>query len=170
MPYTTPKTWASGDVLTAADLNTYVRDNVAFSANPPKVRVFMSAAVNVATSTASAPTFDSERFDTDTMHSTTVNTDRITFTTAGTYLIGANLDWAANGTGSRSADFLLNGVTVIPGQTYPANTEAGFSTLQSPSTLYAFTAGQYATLRVRQNSGGAINLNTCEFYAVWVSL
>jgi len=32
MPYTTPKTWASGDVLTAADLNTYVRDNVAFLA------------------------------------------------------------------------------------------------------------------------------------------
>lgn len=29
MAYTTPKTWASGDILTAADLNTYVRDNTA---------------------------------------------------------------------------------------------------------------------------------------------
>lgn len=26
--FTTPKTWASGDVLTAADMNTYVRDNL----------------------------------------------------------------------------------------------------------------------------------------------
>lgn len=28
MAYTTPKTWASGDILTAADMNTYVRDNI----------------------------------------------------------------------------------------------------------------------------------------------
>jgi hypothetical protein len=30
MAWTTPKTWAVGDPATAADLNTYVRDNVAF--------------------------------------------------------------------------------------------------------------------------------------------
>lgn len=29
MAYTTPKTWATSDILTAADLNTYVRDNIA---------------------------------------------------------------------------------------------------------------------------------------------
>jgi hypothetical protein len=30
MAYTTPKTWSVGDVLTASDMNTYVRDNAAF--------------------------------------------------------------------------------------------------------------------------------------------
>lgn len=85
MPYTTPKTWASGDVLTAADLNTYVRDNVAFGANPPKCRAFNSADQTIAI--GGNFTFDSESWDTDTMHSPATNPERITFTTAGLYVI-----------------------------------------------------------------------------------
>lgn len=30
MGFSTPKTWAVGDILTASDMNTYVRDNIAF--------------------------------------------------------------------------------------------------------------------------------------------
>lgn len=35
MPYNTPITWVAGDVLTAAQLNAQVRDNIAYLANPP---------------------------------------------------------------------------------------------------------------------------------------
>lgn len=33
--WTTPKTWAAGEVLIASDYNTYIRDNQAFLKNPP---------------------------------------------------------------------------------------------------------------------------------------
>ena len=169
MAYTAPPNFVAGAVLTEAQLD-ILSDDITFLANPPKCRVYMSAALSVANTTNTAVTFNSERFDTDTMHSTSANTDRITFTTAGTYLVGANLGWAASTAGSRYVDFLVNGATQIPGEAVEAYDEAGFGTMQAPSTLYAFTAGQYVTLRVRQNSGGALNLDTCEFWAVWVSL
>ena len=34
MPWTTPKTWATGELVTAADLNTHLRDNLNFLLSP----------------------------------------------------------------------------------------------------------------------------------------
>jgi len=35
MAYTTPKTWVTGEALTATDMNTYIGDNLAALKNPP---------------------------------------------------------------------------------------------------------------------------------------
>ncbi len=35
MPWTTPKTWATNDLVTAADLNLHLRDNLAVLKSPP---------------------------------------------------------------------------------------------------------------------------------------
>jgi len=35
MPWTTPKTWATGELVTATDLNLHVRDNLDALKNPP---------------------------------------------------------------------------------------------------------------------------------------
>jgi len=172
MPYTTPKTWASGDVLTAADLNTYVRDNVAFNANPPKCRVFNSAAISAANAVDVLVTLDSERFDTDTMHSTTTNPERITFTTAGTYLVGASLAWSDNAAGSRVIYIRRNGVNRIVQQS-----TTGTGVANNPiaaSTLFYFAANDYVELFAFQNSGSVLTIaalteNSPEFWAVRVS-
>ena len=38
MPWTTPKTWATNEVVTAANMNTHLRDNMAFLGSPPSSR------------------------------------------------------------------------------------------------------------------------------------
>ena len=175
MPYVDPQTVSnptSGSVAPAA-WGDAVRDATQYLANPPKVRCYNSALISVANSTGQALTFNSERFDTDTMHSTSVNTSRITFTTAGTYLVGGSLQWDTNTTGYRSVSLRLNGATPI--SNVSSATRADGFLDQSISSLYAFAAADYLELVVIQTSGGALNVpaagnNSPEFYAVWVSL
>ncbi len=178
MPYVDPQTVnnpTAGAVAPAA-WGDAVRDAVQFLANPPKCRVYNSAAISHATSgTAQALTFNSERYDTDTMHSTSVNTGRITFTTAGTYDLFATVAWAANVTGFRQIYFRLNGTTIIAIASVMAITSAGEQTFQSLATTYAFAATDYVELVANQNSGGALNVVAVGNYspevgATWVSL
>lgn len=135
--------------------------------------MFNSAAISVANGTPTALTFDSERFDTDTGHSTSVNTSRITFTTAGTYMVGGSLQWGANTVGYRYVGVRSNGSTLIAVLSVPVRAD-GFCDL-AISTLYAFSAGDYIELVAQQSSGGALNVpaspaTSPEFWAVWLSL
>lgn len=54
MPWTTPKTWATGELVTAADLNLHVRDNLLALKNPP----FASAYIGVPVTTTSTTFVD----------------------------------------------------------------------------------------------------------------
>lgn len=155
MAYSAPPNFTTGQIVTEANLDT-LSDDITFLAGPPRCRVYNSAAISVANATDQALTFNSERYDTDTMHSTAVNTSRITFTTAGLYAVGATLQWASNATGYRETIIMLGGTTFIAGVSTPAVN--GAVTLQTLSTTYPFTAGQYVELRVYQNSGGALNI------------
>ncbi|MDQ3155989.1 MAG: hypothetical protein M3Q98_04600 [Actinomycetota bacterium] len=176
MPYVDPQTVnnpTAGAVAPAA-WGDAVRDAVQFLANPPKVRVYNSASISHVTSgTSQALTFNSERYDTDTMHSTSVNTGRITFTTAGTYSLFANVEFASNATGYRALEIRLGGATIIASQV--AQTNATQVTIMTIYTEYAFTAGQYVEIMVNQTSGAALNINAGANYspeagARWVSL
>lgn len=51
MPWITPKTWATGELVTAADLNTHVRDNLDTLKNPPGGIVTLSS--NITTNSGS---------------------------------------------------------------------------------------------------------------------
>lgn len=105
MPWTAPKTWSVGDVLTAADLNTYVRDNAKWlGTDKPRCRARNSA--NIAHTTSGnyqALTFGSERVDVGAMHDTSTNTGRLTVPTGGGgfYAIGGTIEFASNSTGRR---------------------------------------------------------------------
>jgi hypothetical protein len=170
--YSTPPNFAAGAILTEANLDT-LSDDIAFLANPPKCRVFNSANISIPNTTATALTFNSERFDTDTMHSTSVNTGRITFTTAGTYLVGGGISFASNATNSRQLDIRLNGATVIASDVIGAN--PADVTRLTVSTLYAFSATDYIEIVAYQSSGVALNaLASANFspeaWAIWQSL
>jgi predicted enzyme related to lactoylglutathione lyase len=152
-----------------------VRNALDWLRNPPKCLVYNSAAIAVPTNTETALTFNSERFDTDTMHSTSVNTGRITFTTAGTYLVGGSIRWAdAASTAAQRLAIRLNGTTKI---TEALNNHAnnGGSPLEVGGRLYPFSAGDYIELVAYQNTGGTINVTATgnqspEFWAIWQSL
>ena len=123
-------------------------------------RVFNSAQIAIPNAALTALTFDSERWDTDTMHSTSSNTNRITFTTAGKYIVGGNVEWLANTIGIRDVVIRLNGATRILWQSLGAGAAPFNTPIQSVATMYNFAAADYIELMVVQTSGGSLNTET----------
>lgn len=91
MAFTTPSTWVAGAVLTAAQLNQQVRDNMRFLHGPPTVRLRRVGNQAITTATETSIQWTNEDYDTDTMWSSTANT-KIIFRTAGKYTISANYE------------------------------------------------------------------------------
>src|SRR5512139_267514 len=89
-------------------------------------RVYNNAAINIANDTVTALTFNSERFDTNGIHSTALNTGRLTCQTAGTYVITAHAAFAANATNRRQITIRLNGATIIA-DSYPMTGNASIA-------------------------------------------
>lgn len=173
MPYTSPGDVTTGTTITSAWGN-LVGDATDYLANPPACRAYHNAAQSPANNTETALALNSERYDTNSMHDTVTQNSRITFTTAGLYVVNGSASWAANATGVRQIGIRLGGVTYIaveleltPGGTIVCQ--------QTISTTYKFTAGQYVELVAYQNSGAALAVNSTgnyspEFAATWVGL
>jgi len=176
LAWTPPKTWSVGDVLTAADLNAYVRDNAKWlGTDKPHCRVRNSANIShTSTGNYQALTFDSERVDVGAMHDTSTNTGRLTVPAGGGgfYQVGGCIEFASNGTGRRGIQVRLNGTTVIARQEAQA-----ISANDHPltiSTVYQLAAGDYLELLGFQSSGANLNMLASsayapEFWAHWLA-
>lgn len=152
MAWTTPRTWAVGETLTAANLNTYLRDNTSFLGSGPIVSVSAGAATTMTTAGTWYPVaFNTETVDTDNMHSTVSNTSRLTATTAGYYLVTGQALIATTAT----ATYFHTGI-LFNGGTNPTN----FSSVYIPTTpstywgapvsrIIYMAATQYVELVVR---------------------
>lgn len=137
----------------------------------PSARVYNDANITgISDNTDTALTFNQERFDTDTIHSTASNTSRLTATTAGTYLISGTAQWSTAVSVNVQIGIRLNGTTkiarqVILGADYRA---------MSVTTLYGLAATDYVELIVLQSTGGdkiisAVGNESPEFMMAWVS-
>lgn len=138
----------------------------------PMCRVYNDATISHAVSgTPQVVTFNTERYDTDTMHSTVSNTGRITFTTAGVYHIVGTVEFAANATGSRSLFIRLNGSTNVGAANDAVSSGTQVTRLQVVAE-YNFAAADYVELVANQDSGGALNLVAVANYSpeFWASL
>lgn len=175
MAFTAPMTFVAGNVLTAAQMNTYVRDNMKAAAGADKAaaRVFNSVLISVVNTTNTLLTYDSEQFDTQAMHSTVTNTGRLTVATGwgGQYECGASGNWGANFTGYRQLGLRINGTTQIIDDIVNPTAVAGYCS-QSASALYVFVAGDYVDSFCSQSSGGNLNYNALAsyaffFWAIW---
>lgn len=129
-------------------------------------RVFNSGSINIADSTNTILTFDSERWDTDSIHSTSVDTSRLTATTAGKYYIFAHTTWQANPTGRRTLKIKLNSGDVIAFAGHPAIADVGAMTPQSVGTHYQLGVGDYVEVEVSQASGGSLSVDPVEKYSL----
>ena len=118
----------------------------------PAVRAYNNAAISIANNTVTALTFNSERWDTDTIHSTSSNTGRLTATTAGKYGMGGNAQWSADPVNA-TIYIKLNGATFIAQDGVVADYR-----VMNISTEYDLAAGDYIELAVKQISGGPINI------------
>lgn len=129
------------------------------SGSAPAVRVYHTSAQALANGTATALAFNSERFDTGSMHDTAANTTRLTAPSAGKYLIIGHVRFATSGdTTNRSLWVRLNGTTAIGEVEAPAG--GGTQPLKmNVTTLYQLNAGDYVELVALQNTGGALNID-----------
>ena len=152
---------ASQNTSTSKDLRPsmeVVQVDASGGGNPEmSARVYNNAAQSIPNTTWTALTFNSERFDTSNIHSTSSNTSRLTAPTGGKYLITGTACFTNNVTGFRTFAFTINGTYINQSST---SNSGAFDSCQSPSTVYQLNAGDYAEFMVYQNSGGALNINS----------
>jgi hypothetical protein len=155
MAWTAPRTWVTSETVTAAMLNEQIRDNMTFLNNPPSCRVYHNANQTLATSGYSAAAaFNSERWDTDLMHDTATNNSRITFQTAGKYLVACQWSIAAFAGGARRGGRIrINGGTEIAVE-LRSGVSINVIGMTGP-TLWPFAAGDYIEFEGYQDSGGS---------------
>lgn len=128
-------------------------------------RAYNSGNLTIATATATVLTLDSERWDTDTIHSTSSNTGRLTCNTAGYYAIWGSVYWAASATSYRQVNIQLNGTTNIVVVRDETNTISSDPMMQDISTVYQLSATDYVELVVRQETGGNLNITAAANYS-----
>lgn len=140
----------------------------------PHARVHNSTNLSIATASNVVLTFNSERWDADAMHSTSLNTGRLTAVRPGLHLLDAGVEFAASAGGNeRQIAFRLNGTTFIKASKVPRPTAALGSTI-GVSTHYRLAAGDYVEVLAYQDSGAALNVVASanyspEFSMTWVS-
>lgn len=121
-------------------------------------RVYKSLSQIISNSTWTAITFDSELFDTDTIHSVSSNTSRLTCKTKGVYTISGHIEFAEDdpAVGYRAVAIKLNGTTYI------AKVDKELCNINpcfSITTLYELAVNDYVELFVYQTSGAALDVN-----------
>lgn len=106
-----------------------------------------------------------EHFDTDEMHSVTINTGRITINIAGKYDIDAHINFSPpNATGYREVTIRLNGTTDIA-QLREKSRGSVVVTSMQVSTIYDLAIGDYVEVYVRHTKGSAQNIANLNFAA-----
>lgn len=119
-------------------------------------RVFNSSTQSIADDTVTALTFNSERWDTDTIHDTVTNNTRLTATTAGKYLITGHVRMAANSTGFRELSIILNGTTNLARTSQNAVASPNITGL-AVATHFELSSNDFVELNIFQNSGGSLS-------------
>lgn len=117
-------------------------------------RVTHSTTQSIGNTTDDTVNFDSERWDTDTIHDNATNNWRLTSKTAGYYLIVAEIGFAANGTGIRQVSIKYNGTPTIIARSTFASSGGSFPTRVLCSTIYFLAVNDYVFVTAFQDSGG----------------
>lgn len=174
MAYQTPRTWAAGEYPTAAYLNQDLRDNVSWLASPLACKVHRgSSAKSIANNTQTAIDFTTELYDIGNLWVVGSPT-RLTVPSggAGLFHIFGNVRFAANATGTRAVNILLNGTTLLAEDERAASAAA---ITMCVATDHKLVAGDYVEIRAFQTSGGALNADATipvypHFGMRWVGL
>jgi hypothetical protein len=155
--------WVDTDTFRTVGATGYSNTNV-----PPACRLINTANVSPYTA-GNAITWNSESFDTDDMHSTTTNTDRITISTAGIYYVYGvvNATLASSAGSTMSIECRVNGSSSnivfteaqVDGMGFSAGTYAF-----SGSGLWNLAATDYLTLIFNTNNPGTKTITTASSF------
>jgi hypothetical protein len=128
-------------------------------------RVYKATPQTLITGTLTPITFDLEHYDSDNIHDNVTDNTRLTCKTAGTYLIGGCIAFAANATGARIVMVSFNGtgVYLVDGRmsASPAGVESGVNV----NCVYPLAINNYVELIAYQSSGGNLNVQSHQYYS-----
>jgi hypothetical protein len=162
MTWTTPRVWAVGETVTAANFNTYVSNNLTEITSPPYAYLMSNTATTMTTaSTWYAQTWDTEIANVGSMHSTGTNPTRITASQAGTYHIDATIAIA------QQAAVAYFQMTIFVNGVQSSQSPAALYVPTTPSANYGLTlaryvplaASDYVEIKVRTGSTGYLTVS-----------
>lgn len=110
----------------------------------PSARVTDASNQTCTDGVAAAIEFDTERWDTDTIHDNVTNNTRLTCKTAGKYLVTGHLQFSADAVGKRNLYIRLNGATFLA-RTGMLSLTADVLDI-SVSTIYDLAVNDYVEL------------------------
>jgi len=124
--------------------------------------IYNSGSQTLSNNTSTLVTFDSENFDTDSFHSTSTNTGRITIPSGknGKYLLTAYVVFDAAANGKRQIEFLKNGTLINNAYYFDGNNGASIEVLCGASVVLDLVATDYITINAYQASGGNLNIGS----------
>lgn len=178
MAWTAPKTWTVAEVLTAANMNTHVRDNLAFAAGSdhPSAMLWHSVVQGSGTSGVQSEVFfDTEVWDVGALRNPATFPNRIVVPVggAGKWLVGATVEYAAAAIGYRTTVVMKNSGNEI------ASSNDGVTSINVVSIVGCFThtdavVGDFFTCRQFQDSSAPINIGgsggrSPRLWATWES-
>lgn len=161
MAWSTPKTWNVGDVLTASDMDTYVRDNTNFLYQRPYILAYNSVLVSVPNSSVTPVTLGTVLASGYGLVIGTGGTaNKAVIPIAGIYHIAFAVQLA--GSGGSGGNYLvasvqqngsgtINGATVPTYMSFPGSAGSGLANCAVNDTI---------SVVAFQTSGGAINTQT----------
>ena len=155
--YTAAGSAVAGDVYTAAAHNVIVTDVNNFIV-PAAVRLDKSASQLVSNATDTIITWPSSAtFDTDSMYSSSA-TDRVTVTTAGIYIVTANIAFGNANVGERIVWLQKNATGTTRFAMARSMASTGGETIFSISTIVSLSASDYVQLGCYQANGTSLNV------------
>ena len=140
---------------------------------PSACRVTHSALTQIPGVSNTGLNWDTERFNTGAIHSTSVNSSRITFGSTGLWMVGANIEFSSNVQGDPRVRIYLNDTNPIVAAAGPL--VGSKAQILCPSGLWNVTAAaDYITCVVDQTSGSTSRIlltadSSPEFWAFKVS-
>lgn len=156
----------AGAITLITDLREYVHHLIL-----PACKAHNSGNINCAVSGNSYDLdLDIEDFDTHTMHDNVVNPSRIYFPKPGKYLVIGQVGWEANATGIRSCTIRWAGADEADQVGHVDENETYFQTVSTIINVTNANVGTFVMLRVRQTSGGALNVlgGTAKLQVIWL--
>jgi hypothetical protein len=176
----TPYHAVAGTKLSASGFNGGVEDVLDWLLDGyPRVHAYDATGNACLDTTSKLILWDSEGYDNDNMHSTSSNTSRITFTTAGLYDVDIQMMFASAAyTGNTAMDVRMNAGGASGGGTRLINrffNDTGTATaVPALRLIRAFSAGDYIEVFVLQTSGATrtntTGAHTSRVHAHWIAI
>lgn len=171
MAWTSPRTWVVAETLTAALMNTHVKDQFNWLANDKPRCGAIRNSQSIPNNTTTTISFtDADEFDTGAMHDPGSNPSRGTVPSGGggLYEVKGIVTWVTGvGATTRFMSFSKNG-TPITGMFDNRDADANGNCGQALSFSAQLVATDFIELQVAQTTGGALSC-TARLQLRWVA-